>query len=249
MINIDSPYIKHAKNISPKGKKLICISYAGGGASFFVNWHKVFEHKLEILPIQLPGHENRIAEPLMTDAKEIAKQIVDELIPYIKDCEFALFGHSMGGIIAFEVASRLEEKGFFPKLCIESSTSIEDYTDFVKSSELNDDDFMERVFEYGAIDSDSEILGFDEFKEIFLKILRADFNIVETYEYDGRVLSCPILALCGNSDVRETIENMHSWDSYTNQEVRYYEFAGDHFYINKNLKKMANIIIEEMNSR
>lgn len=241
-MKINTPFVNYEKNITPDGYKLICIPYAGSGASVYAGWQKYIGNDIEILPVQLPGRENRMGEECILNCKEAARKIADELAPYVESGNFSVFGHSMGGIIAFETIKYLEKLGRKADIFFVSSTSIEDMNGIVKSSELNDTAFFERVSKYGAIDENSEILKYPEFRDIFMNILRADFNIIETYEYDGVKINCPIEAICGDSDPMETLENMNSWEMYTNHGIEYHLYIGGHFYFSDDPSEVLDMI-------
>lgn len=239
-MDINTPYIGFRKNIEAENYKLICIPCAGYGASFYNGWQAAMEGAVEVLPIQLPGHETRISEPLITDCCEAASEIANALYPYVSEGGFSVFGHSMGGIIAYEVSKKLGALGCCPDVCFISSTSIEDWSGVTPSEKLSDEDFFERVARFGGIDKDSEILKYPEFRSVFMKILRADFSIIESYGYDGIRLSCPVVCMCGDSDPMETLENMKSWENYTDcRDIRYIRYHGDHFYLKEQTEKVC----------
>lgn len=247
MMEIKSNYIRFAKSVTPEKRKLICIAHAGGGASAYINWQKEFGDILEVLPIQLPGREDRANEELIHSAEKTAENIAEELIPVIKDCEFAVFGHSMGGILAFELAYQLEKIRYMPKFTIISGTSIEIYKEETKSKYLSDTDFIKRVNDYEA--ANAEVFEYPEIRDFYLRILRADFDIVEDYIPNGRKLSSKIYALCGNHDPSENIQNMHSWEKYSLGETVYREFEGGHFYLEDNLSSLAGLISDAFESK
>lgn len=221
---------------------LICLPFAGGGASYYTGMQKAMKGKINVLPIQLPGRENRIPEEPLTECKAIANELKNELEPYLEGRHFSVFGHSMGGIIAFELSKTFEKTGLYPDVCFISATTIEDNSGIIRSSELNDEEFLERVMSFGGINKDSEILKYPEFQSIFMNILRADFNIVESYEYDGVKLKCPVAAICGSDDPSENIDNMHKWEEFTEREITYKVYSGDHFYIDNNLEELCGYI-------
>ena len=235
----DTPYICHAERCTPNGDKLICLAHAGGGASTFLNWQAQLGSKAEVLPIQLPGHENRIEEPLFWDAEEAAAAVAEAIAPYIRDCKAAVYGHSAGGILAFALTGALERMGIKPCLCVISSTYVYEEPDFVLSSSLSDAEFLERVYSYGALSPDSKILEYPEFQEIFLKILRADFNLGETVKAANGKIHAPILAMCGDSETTDNLALLHRWEKYTTETVSYREYAGDHFYISAHLPEIC----------
>src|SRR5205085_9026436 len=89
--------------------RLLCLPYAGGAADIFRSWANVFPPTIEVCPIQLPGRGGRLLEPPFTNLSLLVETLTSELLPYL-DKPFALFGHSMGAIIVFELARQLRSK-------------------------------------------------------------------------------------------------------------------------------------------
>ena len=153
----------------------------------------------------------------------------------------------MGGIIGYSLIRYLEEEGFYPDVFFASSTDIMEMRNVTSSAELDDDQFFERVSQFGGIDHDSEVLQFPEFKTIFMDILRADFGIVESYHYDGEKVRCPIVGFCGDKDPMEDLNRMDGiWKNATSSSYSSYGFSGDHFYIRDNLEKLSSIILNSI---
>ncbi|MCM1231354.1 MAG: alpha/beta fold hydrolase [Ruminococcus flavefaciens] len=246
---MDSKYIRYEKDITADGYKLMCFHHAGGGASFFAKWQSLMKYGIEVLPVQLTGRENRMREDFIRDCKEIARIVSEELADFLQDKNFSLFGHSMGGILAFETAKYLEKIGKNPDMCFISASDIQEREQFTPSDELSDDDFFERVALYGALDRSSEILQYPEFKQIYLKILRADFGMIEKYTDDGTVIRCPITAMYGKDDPMATADVMSSWAERTSGGFCMREYDGGHFYINENLSGICCDISEIINSQ
>jgi medium-chain acyl-[acyl-carrier-protein] hydrolase len=90
--------------------RLFCFPYAGGGASVFARWRTRFAPETDIFPVQLPGRENRISEPVPLAVRELAAQATEALKPMF-DQKFALFGHSLGALVAYEIARNLQRAG------------------------------------------------------------------------------------------------------------------------------------------
>lgn len=248
-MELQTHFIRYEKGITEEGYKLICLPYAGGGASTFVKWQAAFGNRLEVLPVQLPGRENRVAEPLIQDFQEAVDQVYAALSPYVKDHNFSIFGHSMGGIIGFALARRFEEAGCYPDFCFISATSLEDKSLLTKSKDLDDDEFFQRVSDYGGIDTSSEILQYPEFKEIFLKTLRADFNLIESYPYEQGDLQCPIVGFCGTEDPMESPQVMESWKDHTASGAEFHTFPGGHFYFMEEPKPLCDTIARYIGQR
>ena len=100
--------IKNSEGISPQSTIMFCFPYAGGGAAFYAKWIQYFDKKLSVCPIQLPGREERIGEKPYLNMQSLVKDVVDAIMRF--DNDFILFGHSMGGKIAFELKKCLRQQ-------------------------------------------------------------------------------------------------------------------------------------------
>lgn len=240
-------WIRYRKNIENPKHRLICIPYAGGGASKFIGWQKEFENKIEVLPIQLPGRENRMGEKCLTDCREVVSGIIKEILPLVKENNFSIFGHSMGGIIGYELAKELEkEHNIKAKYLFVSGSSIQKKEEKRYISHLENDEFIDAVREYGGLDE--QILVYPEFREFFVNILRNDFQLVEGYIPKGDIkLNIPIKAYYGTEDNFIKEDMLNSWANFSNYEFKYKLYEGNHFFINNHKEEICRDIIESLN--
>lgn len=181
-----TPFINYAKHVSAHGYKLVCLHHAGAGASAYLKWQNVFGDRLEVLPVQLPGHETRMREQPFSSCTEATDAVVQALQPYLETGRFSIFGHSMGGILAYEAAKKWIRMGLRPDVCFISSTYVEDMTNVPFSIDLDDAAFLERVRQYGGVEEAGSVLDTPGLRETFLRILRSDFNLSESYVHDGK---------------------------------------------------------------
>ena len=242
MVTIDKKIIKKIKSNQEAEYRILCIPYAGGGASFYVPWQSELNGIMNVLSVQLPGHEERFGERFFPTIENTADEIANAFIAQYDDKPFSVFGHSMGGLIGFEVVKRLESSGVSPDYLFVSSTSPENFTDFVKSTELNDEDFLKRVMLFGGIDKKSEDLKYNDFFKMYLEVLRADFNIIENYVNDGERIKTSIYGFCGDNDPMETKEKMEKWCSLTSSDYHFIEFDGGHFYLKDKQKQLLKTV-------
>lgn len=210
--------------------RLFCFSYAGGGASVFRQWQATLPDQIEVCPVQLPGRENRISEPLITNLDKLVDVASVELAPYL-DSPFAFYGHSIGARIAFELARNIRRKlGVRPCCLIVSGSRAPHIPEPNPLHHLPDNEFMNELRRFSG--TPEVVLQNKELMEMFLPILRADFSVDETYVYSEDLpLDCPIFVFGGTEDVEAKIEELKAWADHTSEKVFLEMIKGGHFFL------------------
>lgn len=211
--------------------RLFCFPHAGGGGSFFVPWSAALAPRIAVCPVVLPGREGRIREPAYNRMAPLLDALTEGLLPHT-DQDFAIFGHSMGSVVGYEFAKRLEhEHGRRARrLLISGRRAPHLPARRAPLHTLPDEDFTEGL--RGLNGTPADVLADEGLLRLFLPSLRADFAVNETYATSGGPpLSCPVSALTGTADPQVTIEEMAHWRSITVAAFRLRVFYGDHFYL------------------
>ncbi|MEU9191377.1 alpha/beta fold hydrolase [Streptomyces sp. NPDC048484] len=228
------------------GTRLICFPHAGGSATFYFPVSRAVPPAVEVLAIQYPGRQDRRHEALIDDIRTLADMVVEQLLPWA-DRPLALFGHSMGATLAFEVALRLEDAGITPVYLFASGRRAPSRYRLEQVHLLDDDALiadMKRLSGTG-----SQILDDDELIRMVLPYVRNDYKAAETYHYqEGSGLSCPVLALTGDRDPRVSVEDARAWGEHTCGPFDLRVFNGGHFFINDHAPAITKEIIECLNS-
>jgi medium-chain acyl-[acyl-carrier-protein] hydrolase len=217
--------------------RLFCFPYAGGNASLFSKWQLNIQNEqmVQVCPVQLPGRANRIKEKPFDDLGALVKSLAEELSPYLNK-PFLLFGHSLGALIAYELARFLcyhDEmiRYQLQALCVSARYSPSVVVNLKKISQLNDTDFLNEILRLEG--SAPAILQNQQLMNMLIPTLKADFALSENYHYKVRetLLVCPIIGFAGIHDKLLPVSSMMTWKNETTAFYEQYEFDGDHFFI------------------
>jgi len=225
--------------------RLICFPFSGGGANLFRPWASKIED-CEIVALSLPGRENRFYDENISNLNTLLDEItplVDQLMD--KPCVF--FGHSLGALIAFELAQRLriENRNMPMRLVVSAFRSPERLSENTIMHSLADADFLVELKKYGG--TAPELVNDKASMECLMPMLRADFKLHETYRYRLQPkLSCPITAFCGDRDNIVDINEMKGWKAHTSSFFSIENVSGNHFFVTSETKKMLELLNREM---
>ncbi|MFJ4781626.1 thioesterase II family protein [Streptomyces sp. NPDC088762] len=210
--------------------RLVCLPHAGGSASFYFPVSRALAPDIEVLAVQYPGRQDRRSEPVITDVGVLADHVVEQLGESGDDRPTALFGHSMGALVAFEVARRLQARGTAPSALIVSGRRAPHLQREANVHKRSDDGLVAELKALSGTDAD--LLGDEEILRMILPAIRGDYQAVETYRMGpGPALTCPVLALVGDSDPRVDVEGVGGWAEHTDAGFELKVLPGGHFYL------------------
>ena len=227
--------------------RLFCFPYAGGGASVFLGWDARLGSEVEVCPIQLPGRENRISETPLTRMDTVADFAAEALEPYL-DRRVVFFGYSLGALIAYEVAIRiLAAKRDQPEHLIvaaHSAPQIQCYRE--QTWQLPDAEFKKRLQELNG--TREEVLQNQELMALMLPLIRADFQLDETYNFctDYDRLDCPITVFGGTKDQYVSDSHLRAWMKTTRGKFVLKMFDGGHFFIHNHAQDVVDAVGDAM---
>ncbi|MGL4343555.1 MAG: thioesterase II family protein [Cellulosilyticaceae bacterium] len=224
--------------------KLLCLPYAGSSAMNYLSWRHELGNDIEVVPIELPGRGKRIREPLVEVCETLMEDVYHQVSQSITEHQYSLFGHSMGGLLTFEVLHKLVEAGKpLPKHVFISGSRAPMFRGEKKNyRQMDNQTFIDEICTLGGMSED--ILRNKELMELFTPVIRADFNVLEDYSYnDNRdKIPCPVTIFYGREDHHATKESVGGWEACFETGIDYQAFEGGHFFINQQTSKVINQI-------
>ena len=210
--------------------RLICVPYAGGSAAIYRKWTAHLSPDIELCAVELPGHGARIREQPMTRLDQLVDELAAAIQP-LDDLPFALFGHSLGAAIAFELTRLLE--------CQPAPRPIHLFLSGQKAPHLppsrppihgyNDAEFLRELRRFDG--TPDELFASPELVDLFLPILRADFELLETYEFvDTGPIPCGMSVLGGRDDPEVDVSELMQWRRYAAADFQVRDYPGNHFF-------------------
>lgn len=224
--------------------KLFCLPHAGGFAMYYNQWKRYVDKSIKIIPVELTGRGRRIKEPFYNNFNEAVSDLFNEINMELDGSEFAFFGHSMGSTLAYELTYKIKEMKNQEPINLFLSGR---YPPHIRKNKdklhlLSDKDFTKEIIKYGGMPA--EVVKEKKLMEMVIPILKADFKILDSYEYTKKdnKLNCEISVLVGKDDNGAKIEELKEWNEHTNSGCNIFQFDGGHFYVNDNIEKITNII-------
>ncbi|MFF2045913.1 thioesterase II family protein [Kitasatospora sp. NPDC058170] len=221
-------YQKHGKTTDPE-LRLVCFAHAGGVPSFFNGWARHLPASMELVTACYPGRQGRFDEPFAESLAELADQATEALRPYT-GTPLAFFGHSMGAVVAHEVALRLDARyGVRP---VRLFLSGHPAPHRAPASNLHREDTGTLVAEIKRLGlSSADAMDHPELLELALPMLRSDFRLIETYSPGSAKVRSPIVAYAGDQDQDCRPDAVAAWSELTTAGFEYRAFPGGHFYL------------------
>lgn len=238
----DTPWFHRYVTHAPK-LRLICFPHAGGTAAFFRPWAGRLPADVELVAVQYPGRQDRLKEPVPASIEDLADIVAGHLDPLL-DLSVALFGHSMGASIAYEVARRIEAHCDLRLLFVSGSVAPgggppgEEHL-------LHDEELIHCTVERGGPNSDAYQVP--ALRPLLMPSLRADRRLVDTYRpVRVPVLRTAVVAFGGDADQGCPPEKLQTWQEVSPKPLDTHVFPGGHFYLHGQEDQVVGQIIDRL---
>jgi medium-chain acyl-[acyl-carrier-protein] hydrolase len=222
--------------------RLFCFPYAGGDAQVFRGWQRHLAPEVDVCLAHLPGRGRRLGAPRFTRLQKLVEAIADVIGPKA-ETPFAFYGHSMGALISFELARELRRRNAVSPLHLFLSGSqapgmrkIE-----LRMFDLPEKELIAKLHKLNG--TPMELFDDPEIKDLFIPLLRADFEMVDTYECSPESpLMCPMTVYGGSEDERAPVDSLNPWEMHTTAQCKVRIFPGGHFFIQQQSAQFINVL-------
>jgi surfactin synthase thioesterase subunit len=222
--------------------RVVCVPFAGGGASAFGGWPELFGASVEVWAACLPGREQRFGEPVATDMAELAGPLA-AAVPALVQPPYVVFGHSMGGLIAFETARRIVASGGpAPEHLVVSAANAPHVALPGEPHRLDRAGVVDWLVRLGG--APDELLRDPEVLDLYLPTLLADLALCAGYAGSGRPapLAVPMTALAGDADELAPVEAVAGWQHYATAGFELVVLPGGHFFLQDHPAEVAAVL-------
>ncbi|MDI5965003.1 thioesterase II family protein [Streptantibioticus silvisoli] len=242
----DSRWIRPLRPLPAARLRLVCLPHAGGTAGYFRDWADLLPPDVELWAVQYPGRENRIAEPFVDRMAPLADHVARELAPF-PDPPLVLFGHSMGAVLAHEVARRLTAAAG-PRAVhhlVVSGCAAPHLVRPLAGQEgahlLPDDDLVAVL---RRLDPDGTALLEDpDMRSVLLPAVRNDYELIQSYRGSPHPpLRAGITAFAGRQDDAVDDDALDAWAQATRGRFDRRSFPGGHFYLSHHRDEVVSAL-------
>lgn len=225
--------------------KVFLIPFSGGSSLYYNKWSC---DKLEFIPLDYAGHGSRMREPLCTSIEQVADDLVNIVKKKINGDDYCIFGHSLGGLVTYEMYQQIQECNIKEPLCLYISGSrtpgmkVEEHIE-----DLNEDEYKSAVMKLGGVEE--EFFLNKKIFETFNPILKNDLVMNEYYRKSPEYgIKCRAVFMNGVEDHTLTLRDLLQWKNYCKNECKFEMFLGAHFYLNTYYNEIIAKILEVTNT-
>ncbi|WP_103063712.1 thioesterase II family protein [Actinomyces qiguomingii] len=235
----ESIWYESSAGMGPLAPDLVLFPPAGSGPSIFRSF-SAEDLGCRIHVASFPGRGRRFSEPPVTAWEELVEALVDGLSA-VAGGAVALFGHSMGAVVAFEVARRMPVQPLALFVAGAGAPTPAGSARRRMWSTLTDAEFIKELRGIGGIPD--EVAMNAELMEFMMPVLRADFELVDSYRYiGGPMLSCPIFVLGGQDDPTVLPEGLAGWAAHSSGRTEVSVLPGGHFFVQSHWRDVVGLV-------
>ncbi|WP_025847247.1 thioesterase II family protein [Paenibacillus ehimensis] len=224
---------------------LYCIPYAGGsGHAIYGRWAEELDPRIQLHPLELAGHGRRMGQTLDASVATAVADMLRTLRPRIAFRPYAIYGHSMGTVLAYELAAAIREAGLPEPVALFQSGRLPPHHAYLNNEMhlLPDEVFLDKIKRLGG--TPPELFESKELVRLFLPILRNDYRMIEQYrcKLPHARFDANVVFLYSDDDPLVTKPYIYDWEQYTASSFEVHAFRGGHFFLNEHWQDICRVI-------
>lgn len=228
----DTVVVRPQRRPNP-ARTLVCLGFCGGGTGPFHPWSAVVPADVDVAAICYPGREGRFAEPYAADWDALAEDTANAVRLVAEEGPYVLFGHSMGGWMAFDVTVRLQRDGGpLPEALVVSSANAPSRgltpQDMFPNRADTDEQLVGWMRTHGLMPG--YVLDDPDLRDMALDLMRADIRVRDTFRYTEGRISVPLQAITADDDAVMEPNVAEQWAALADGGYRHDQLTGGHFY-------------------
>ncbi|MEU0393696.1 alpha/beta fold hydrolase [Streptomyces sp. NPDC006208] len=226
--------------------RLLCLPHSGGSAAAFNAWRPYVPEGIELAPLELPGRGSRIAEPVPEALEPLLEAVLIGLRRELT-MPYALFGHSFGAVVAYELTRMIERDGLRPPTALLVTGARAPHLPLARAplSDGSDEELIAWLSHKGGLPA--ALLDFPDFLRDLLRAVRADMALAEGYRIPQPVtVGCPLFAFAGAQDGVSTVAQIEPWAAYTSGVHRMRVLPGGHTFPQTHPESTLSAVLEEL---
>jgi surfactin synthase thioesterase subunit len=225
----DPVWVRTFHPAPPGAPRVFCFPHAGGSSTFYFPVSAALSGVAEVLALQYPGRQDRRHETPISDMDTYADR-VHAALGTVTGAPIVFFGHSLGAVLAFEVARRLERDGVVLDTLFVSGRRAPSVHRDEDVHKRDDDGVLAELRRLSG--TDARLFDDAELVRMVMPAMRADFAAVETYRgTPGAAVGCPVVALTGDADPMAAVDEVRAWQAHTTGSFDLRVYPGGHFYL------------------
>ncbi|MER5889024.1 alpha/beta fold hydrolase [Streptomyces sp. NPDC001941] len=243
------PWVRRFHPAPDSRTRLVCLPHAGGSATAYFPLSKALAPHVDVLAVQYPGRQERRHEAPIANLSVLADHVFAALRP-LDDLPLALFGHSMGTLIAYEVALRFQDAGLPgpERLFASGRRAPSRHRPDDRIDAGSDEEIVAELLKLSG--TPAAHLADPEVREMILPALRGDYRAVQSHRWDpARMLDLPVTVLTGDTDPRVSLDEAAAWEEHTTAATEVRVFPGGHFYLNDQNDRVAALVADRLARR
>lgn len=229
---------------------LFCIPHAGGTMVSYLKWKEYITQKINLKPLELPGHMTRVHEPLLTEYEKVIQDLKVSMVKVLKkdEASYAIWGHSMGAELIYYLYQELRNENLpLPCHVFVSGRWAPSVRKKANKVEVTDEDAFEKMIVHLG-GTDESILQNENMRNLMMGIAKADFTMMANIPVVELIqpFDCNLSFFYGTEDQDTNALDIEAWRAYTLGSFSAHGIEGGHFFPFTNVKDTLSIINQEL---